>query len=807
MQAVYYLIRIAVIPIFFSVFFCILEKYTKFKKINYYVRQIIIGVIFGGIAMLATEYGFDFGGVEANIRDSAPLCAGLLFGSPAGLIAGFLGGIERWFATLWGAGEYTRLACSISTIIAGLIAALLRKFIFENRRPSCIYAFIVAIVSEISHMLMIFVVKINDPKTAFSVVKDCLFPMVVTNAVTVLIAVLIVALISKEKINSGKKQKNITKIFQRGLILLSIFVFLITTSFIFFLQNKLNDNDTNNLLKVNLEDVKQDILDASSENMLKLTQTVSNELIIREKNENRHEVIKDLVKKYDIAEISYIDKKGIIVDSSAEEYIGFDMYSGEQSRDFMDKIVNSNSAVQEYQPISSDSSISRKYAGISLRDGYIQVGYDAENFQKDIDSQIFNATKNRHIGENGFMLVLDSNWNYVSEDSITVETPEQTSARREKTKNYIEYHTYESEIYGQKCYFMYTKCEGYLIIAILPQEEALLSRDISIYLNIMMLTIVFAALFILVYFMIKKIIVDNINQINDDLSEITDGNLDVIVDVHTNHEFSSLSDDINQTVDTLKRYIEEAASRIDKELEFAKNIQQNALPSVFPPYPNRNEFEIYASMVTAKEVGGDFYDFYLLDDNHLVILIADVSDKGIPAAMFMMQAKTVLKNYAESGLSIDEIFNKANNKLCENNKADMFVTVWMGILDITTGVIEYVNAGHDYPAVRHNNGLFEFHKEKPNLVLACMEDMNYVKHEIKLEKGDEIFLYTDGVTEATSLDKELYGEDRLLNILNKDMELSREDVCKKVKSDIDGFVGEASQFDDITMLTLKLNIV
>ncbi len=189
--------------------------------------------------------------------------------------------------------------------------------------------------------------------------------------------------------------------------------------------------------------------------------------------------------------------------------------------------------------------------------------------------------------------------------------------------------------------------------------------------------------------------VKNIYRINDSLSAITEGNLDTVVNVRSHVEFEDLSDDINSTVDTLKRYIADAAARIDAELAFAKAIQHSALPSVFPPYPGRKEFDLHAAMFTAREVGGDFYDFYFVDDDTLAFLVADVSGKGIPAAMFMMQSKTLLKSCAESGMSVEQVFTTANEKLCEGNEAGMFVTAWMGLLNVKTGQLTFANAGHN----------------------------------------------------------------------------------------------------------------
>lgn len=277
------------------------------------------------------------------------------------------------------------------------------------------------------------------------------------------------------------------------------------------------------------------------------------------------------------------------------------------------------------------------------------------------------------------------------------------------------------------------------------------------------------------------------------------------VDVRSNEEFASLSDDINTTVDTLKCYIDEAAARIDKEQEFARKIQHAALPSVFPPYPKREDFSIYASMDAAKEVGGDFYDFYMLGEDKLAFLVADVSGKGIPAAMFMMTAKTLIKGFAETGLEVNEVFTQSNAKLCEGNEADMFVTAWMGILDLKTGVLSYANAGHNPPALRSRDGDYAFVRSRPNLILAGMDGVQYRKHELQLRPGDELYLYTDGVTEAQNLSNELFGEQRLLSSLNEAKGMSVEEICKKVKADVDIFAGAADQFDDITMLSIKWN--
>ncbi|MCD8021293.1 MAG: SpoIIE family protein phosphatase [Clostridiales bacterium] len=351
---------------------------------------------------------------------------------------------------------------------------------------------------------------------------------------------------------------------------------------------------------------------------------------------------------------------------------------------------------------------------------------------------------------------------------------------------------------------MYEYTEGYYIISVLPTSEAFSSRNIAIVTTVSMEIVVFACEFLLICFLMWHLVVKNIYKINSSLSEITDGNLDVTVNVCTNQEFTSLSHDINATVDTLKRYIAETAARIDQELAYAKEIQHSSLPGIFPPYSDCIQFDLFASMHTAKEVGGDFYDFYFAGEDRLAFLVADVSGKGIPAAMFMMRAKTLIKGLAESGMEVNDVFTEANTRLCENNEANMFVTAWLGVLDLKTGLVEYVNAGHNPPLVKlvSKGDTFTYLKSRPGFVLAGMEGIHYRKNKLQLSPGDVIFLYTDGVTEATDAQMQLYGENRLLDILNK-TDRTPEEMCAAVKADVDLFVGDAPQFDDITMLALK----
>ena len=241
----------------------------------------------------------------------------------------------------------------------------------------------------------------------------------------------------------------------------------------------------------------------------------------------------------------------------------------------------------------------------------------------------------------------------------------------------------------------------------------------------------------------------------------------------------------------------------ETELGMATQIQTGMLPSKFPAFPDRHEFDIYASMDPAKEVGGDFYDFFMIDDDHLALVIADVSGKGVPAALFMMSSKIYINDHATIGGKPSEILERVNKLVCANNKSHMFVTVWLGILEISTGKLTTSSAGHEYPML-NINGKYEILKDSHGLAIGALSKSKYTDTEIQLKKGDSIFVYTDGVAEATNSKNELFGTERTVEALNSiPSEASQKEVLSSVRASVDAFVKEAPQFDDLTMLGLK----
>ena len=292
------------------------------------------------------------------------------------------------------------------------------------------------------------------------------------------------------------------------------------------------------------------------------------------------------------------------------------------------------------------------------------------------------------------------------------------------------------------------------------------------------------------------------------VTDLKGDNLDFTWELQSKDEIQTLADSFSSMTQRMKQYIRDITAitaekeRIGAELNVATQIQADMLPRIFPAFPDRPEFDIYATMTPAKEVGGDFYDFFLIDEDHLGLVMADVSGKGVPAALFMVIAKTLIKNRAMLGGSPAEVLTYANEQLCEGNEADMFVTVWLAIIEISTGKGMAANAGHEHPALRRADGSFELVKYRHSMAVATFDGVRFGEHAFELQPGDTLYVYTDGVTEATDANEELFGEERLTAALNRDPSAKPKELLTNVKEEIDAFVMQAPQFDDITMLAM-----
>ena len=333
------------------------------------------------------------------------------------------------------------------------------------------------------------------------------------------------------------------------------------------------------------------------------------------------------------------------------------------------------------------------------------------------------------------------------------------------------------------------------------------------YFGIVILSTIFLALFVSVFtsVFIRRQFVEPLRKVSGEATRFARENTkgQELGEISRYEELANLAHSIDTMETDMTAYIDNLTAataekeRIGTELSLARTIQENSIPTTFPPFPDRTEFDIFASMDPAREVGGDFYNFFLIDDDHLGVMIGDVSGKGIPGALFMMVSNILLSDRTRMGGTPAQILSFVNDALHDHNTAEMFVSVWLGILEISTGRLTVANAGHEYPALKKPDGRFEILKSKHGLVLGAMDGMNYREYTLPLEPGSKLFIYTDGVPEATAAGNVMFGMDRMLEALNKDPDGSPEQILKNVQDAVDGFVLDAEQFDDLTMLCLE----
>ena len=536
--------------------------------------KLAVGLFYGLCSVLSSHIGIDYGDMVLNVRDLGPLAAGLFFDPLSGILSGLIGGVERYIiGEYFGIGSFTRVACGVSTVLAGLLAAALNKWVYEGKRPSMIHCLFVGAEMEVFHMYAVFLTNREDLASASRVVQTCAIPMILFTALGLMACSQIILRLSGQRLKSflsePRKKTPIDLRFQRWMLLL-VLVFLIFGS------------------------------------LLSYFQTIS---------------------------------------SGGEPASGL-------KREFLETL---------------------------------------------------------------FLEIL-----------------------------------------------------------------------------------IFTALYLVTTVLVNRIIVRNLDKVNDSLSRITSGHLTETVTVEESIEFAKLSDGINSTVTALRGYIDAAEKRMEEELALAAEIQDAALPKSFD-LPAEN-IRLHALMTPARQVGGDFYDFFYTGPDQLALVIADVSGKGIPAALFMMRAKTAIKNSALSGAAPGKILETVNDILCEENEIKMFVTVWLGILDLKTGLMRCCNAGHEYPALMRAGGDFELLKDKHGLFLGARPGIPRCEYEIQLESGDRLFVYTDGVPEALNESAEQYGTARMIDHLNTLKDQPQDRLLSGMLENVRRFAGEAEQFDDITML-------
>ena len=809
-----FLILESLLPVLVTVIFKLLEYKTKFKKIPYWVKQTIYAIIFGGLAVFGTECGITINGGVINVRDAPPIIAGLFFGAPAGIAAGLIGGIERLITGYFIAGRAaTRIACSVATILAGLIAALLKITVRKGKKIQVVTACTLTFVIEVVHMLLVYVTNTNDLEFVIGIYRKVVGPMIVANVVATFLAawadILIDRYFTNQSLFKKPQDTQLSGAIQQTTLLIALLTFAIGFSSINVIQTRIS--------KENIETT----LTATSESVASKGFSIVNYALGEYANDLRYlfengthagkfKECFDLLVKNPRGEIEYEGcYEGYIVENGEVKERTDEQSTFSTNSELFTDLQNKLSAATKNFAILDDLRESccpggkqviysiAYYDRTQSNNKYVVLSMDIEKINDCVERNRYYILGNQTY-ETGLTVAFGKDNEYIGSTDDSIDD-KRDAVKLLELKGYRKLN--QIKFMDDEWYSVATEGKLINVYSIVTISKAELPARVSMYSSSFLFTFAVGLIFLVANVLIDRMIVRKMEKVGDALDKITGDKLNTKVDVYGFEEFNKLSNGINHTVDRLKGYIENEKNRINKDLDFAKSIQKGTLPYKFP---TNNNYDLHADMIPARQVGGDFYDFFPLPNNRLFFLIADVSGKGVPAAMFMMRAETLIKSLVQTDeMSLDKVMYTVNNELCAHNDAQMFVTCWCGILDIKTGHVEFVNAGHNIPIVKRKRGKFEEIKVAKNFVLAGLENIPFRLESIDLKPGDEIFIYTDGVTEATNKAEQLYGINRLLRFMNSYKYRTSDDMIKGIMKQLDNFQKDAEQADDITMLMIR----
>ena len=626
---------------------------------------------------------------------------------------------------------------------------------------------------------------------------------------------------------------SLREVFQRWLMVVVVGAFLVTTSLSYCIETAQAMRNSEEALTSHVayligqvetnSDQQRTIRDDENNFVLSKARSVAKIIANDRSFLQSTERLVELRDVLELASITVCDGAGTVIADS--DGLGLGQYhfgDYEQTNKYMSLLGGEQSLVEDARASidsqGNETANMRVFAGVRRLDeaGFVQISIDANEYVDALsDASMTHLVDEYQYGKSGVVMV-SHNGKIISSNTEkyrdkTVAEVFELEGNDEGLQVLLKY-AYSGEtmemLDSDTSSIMYLKAGqtgDYGVYVIAASSDIFAGRTLTIFLNTMCYLVLFAGVFELATNLLDTVVVDGFKRTNKGLERITGGELDERINEHQTLEFDSLSHGINATVDALKGWINEAETRMERELTTAKAIQESALPRTFPPFPEIEAFDIYASMNAAKEVGGDFYDFFLIDDHTLGFLIADVSGKGVPASLFMMTAKTQIENYMCAGMSLCDAIKTANYHLCVGNDAGMFVTVWAATLDYKTGLLTYVNAGHNFPLLRHD-GQWIWLKKKCGLFLGTFETAKYRQETITLVPGDELILYTDGVNEAFNVNEEEYGNDRLESFLAQHTDLRPRHMVEELRADVAKWSEGAEQSDDITMLCIEYGV-
>ena len=602
--------------------------------------------------------------------------------------------------------------------------------------------------------------------------------------------------------NIAKMNERQTLTFQLRLrLLVLVAVSFIAAIFVLWKGETIRSRrDVERLLQINYRDVSRGFTDRADYQLVSIARDIANRL--GSSGKLASEDVAALCAEEEIAEIYDIDTRGIVVGGS--RLVGEKVH-GEQWSEFLVllKPDGPESMAQPDRPRTSDGKVF-KYAAVRFpdRSGYIEVGWSEERFLRYLRQRAYGYTRSWHIDERGYIIFVDGAGVITSHADMSLAGKTLEAATGLDPAAVPTGTVFQATIGGEPVFCYAGPVRDYLAVLANPEDDVFASRNRFMPRMAAVQLVVFAALFAFVSRMLRRRVAGSVRQIGGALRRIAGGDLAGRADVRSCREFSELSDNINATVDALRTAAAERIRRVEQDLELGRTIQQASLPMEFP---DEECWRLDACMVAAREVGGDFYDFFPLGETHRAFLVADVSGKGVTGALYMMNAKTLVKDTLLADPSRDPAaaLARVNTELCANNPAQMFITAWVGVLDLETGRVAFANAGHNPPLVLRDGVVPEWLRGLSGIPLGCFGAANYLPREVVLAPGDALFLYTDGVTEAMNPAGELFGDPRLAATLAKVPSREPRDLGAAVRKAVVSFVNGAPRADDLTILSVR----
>ena len=727
-------------------------------------QQVFPGLLFGLASIVGTLFSAHVADLDAlvGIRDAPTIAAGLFFGPVAGIVAGTICALARAISPLLGIGAPTWMTSSFASFAAALFAAVLGHWAFGGKRPAPVPAAITAALAEILHVTIIFLLGLGDLAHTLEVVNQAIAPMSLGAA----IAAAAVSLVC------GSWRGWRANFFSVVSAILCLYIACFAV--IWGTERRIAGRSTETAARIARDDAWSLIFEEHINFALRYAgRAVANEF--GDAAPRSHEEMVRLAKLFDIDELNLVRPDGVFAGSSDADILasGGTMSDNPITRPFLSiPRYGTEFVAQSFRHGVHNTNAVCKYVGVPLpnfTDGFVQLGYSIQRLERDFLSFYGPVLSEWSIGDSGYYLVIDGDGKILLPDSVHGDACVGHALSEFGALDVASMETFTSRstrtrLFGKSCAVHRIDVASRRVLVVVPAVDHYGPAETAAFLT----SGILFAVFVIFGWALLSIV--NARRKIDELRAAED-------------------------------------ARRAEDMAMAREIQMSALPSVFPPFPREDTADLFATMEPAREVGGDFYDFYRLAPNRIAFLVADVSGKGIPAAMFMMRAKGILKSCATAEPNLGEAVTRANGMLSKDNGANMFVTCWFGVLHTEDGTVEYVNAGHNPPFVRRADGSLEPLAAISGPCLGVMDGIPYRRLQTKLGAGDSLFLYTDGVTESNNANGEMFGEDRLQAVLGAlprlpDPAPKPTDVCAAVRAALHDFVGNEPPFDDVTLFSL-----